>query len=558
MKNRTLYFGDNLEILRQKIADESFDLIYLDPPFNSNRNYNVLFKEGLQDSPAQIQAFEDSWHWTEEAKHTFDYLVTKTNENISNLMLAFEKMVGHNDMLAYLTIMTVRLIELHRVLKKIGSLYLHCDPTASHYLKIVLDMTFGKENFRNEIVWKRTNSPKAQTKQFGSQHDIILFYSKSDLFIFNKTYSQLEEVNLKPYSYNDEKGRFRLIEIIAAGIQKYEGRKEFEFQGITAPWLYTKDKLQEMWDNGFLYKTSTGSIKKKQYLKDMPGLIVSDIWTDSEVKPLQGSSDESLGYPTQKPETLLERIIKASSNEGDWILDPFCGCGTTVAAAEKLKRNWVGIDITALSINLIKHRIKKQFDLGEKQIFVDGLPTDLTGAKELFKKDPFEFEYWALDLVDAMPAQSKSKENMRGADKGIDGIITFHKNIINGNGNGAGNGNGNGKWEYGKAIVQIKGGGVQRNQIATLKSDVEREKADAGIFITLEKPTKPMISEAVDAGVFTTPITGKMEFPKIQIITVEELLRERKPNLPQGLVKNYYKEAKRTTVTENKQIGLML
>ena len=222
-------------------------------------------------------------------------------------------------------------------------------------------------------------------------------------------------------------------------------------------------------------------------------------------------------------------------------MDPFCGCGTTVAVAEKLKRNWVGIDITSLAINLIKHRIKNQFGLGNKQIFVDGLPTDLAGVKELFKKDPFEFEYWALDLVNAMPAQSKTKEKMRGADKGIDGVITFHKNSING------------KWEYGKVIVQVKGGKVQRNQIATLKSDVEREKADAGVFITLEKPTKPMISEAIDAGTFITPLTKntEIEFPKIQILTVEELLRGKRLNLPQGLEKNYYKEAKPSEVEED-------
>ncbi|KKS33979.1 MAG: methylase N-4/N-6 domain protein [Parcubacteria group bacterium GW2011_GWC2_42_12] len=552
MQNRTLYFGDNLEILRKKIPDEMFDLIYLDPPFNSNRSYNVLFKEGLEDSQAQVHAFEDSWHWSAESKHTFDYLVTKTNESISNLMLALEKVIGHNDMLAYLTMMTIRLIELRRVLKKTGSIYLHCDPTASHYLKIILDAIFDKKNFRNEIVWKRTNSPKAQTKQFGSQHDTILFYSKTDNFIFNKVYSSIDEEYAKSFSHddNDGKGPYQTVAIVAGGVQKYEGRKVFDFKGVKAAWLYSKKKLEEMYKNNLLYKTKSGSFRKKMHLNDIEGKLVSDMWFDEEVKPLQGASGESLGFPTQKPEALLQRIVKASSKEGDLILDPFCGCGTTVAAAEKLRRRWVGIDITALAINLIKHRLKDSFGLGSKQIYIDGLPTDLTGAKELFKKDPFEFEYWVLDLINAMPAQSKTKEKMRGADKGIDGVITFHKNIINGNGNGISK-NGNGKWEYGKVIVQVKGGGVQRNQIATLKSDVEREKADAGIFITLEKPTKPMISEAVDAGVFTTPLTGKFEFPKIQILTVEKLLRGVMPKLPQGMVKNYHKEAKPVEVESN-------
>ncbi|MCX6763593.1 MAG: DNA methyltransferase, partial [Candidatus Moranbacteria bacterium] len=403
---------------------------------------------------------------------------------------------------------------------------------------------FGKQNFKNEIVWKRTNSPKAQTNNFGTQHDIILFYTKSGNFLFKKIYGPFSNENLKPYSYEDHNGKFRLIEIVAAGIQKYEGRKEFEFMGVKAPWLYSKEKLNELWEKDLIYKTSTGSLKKKQYLKDMPGIIISDIWFDAEVKPLQGSSNESLNYPTQKPETLLERIIKASSKENDWILDPFCGCGTTVVAAEKLKINWVGIDITMLSINLVKHRLEKKFGLGVKQINVDGVPADLSGAKALFDKDHFEFEYWALDLVNAMPAQSKTKENMRGADKGVDGIVAPVKNIVNGEN------------VYGKIIVQVKGGHVQRNQIATLKGDVEREKADGGVFITLEKPTGPMKSEAVDAGSFTVSFS-KEEFPKIQIVTIEELLRGKKLNLPLGYSKSYYKEAK-AVETENENQAKLL
>jgi len=481
MENRTLYFGDNLEILDKKIPDESFDLIYLDPPFNSNRSYNVLFKEGLQDSEAQIRAFEDSWHWTSESKEVFDHLVRKTKSaNISDLMLALEQLLGHNDVLAYLSMMTIRLIELHRVLKKTGTLYLHCDPTASHYLRIILDVIFGKNNFRNEIIWcyRGAGYPK---KDFGKRHDVIFRYSKGSEYIFN-----LDDVREEYAEATKERFKHHIGNI--------RGGKDFGNQELNP-------------------------------LGKQP----DDWW---QIQPVAPSAKERLGYPTQKPEVLLERIIKASSREGDWVLDPFCGCGTTIAVAETLNRNWVGIDITALAINLVKHRLRDACKLGNKQINVDGLPTDLTGAKELFKKDPFEFEYWALDLVNAMPAQSKSKENMRGADQGIDGIIRFHKDKLNG------------KSEYGKAVVQVKGGGVQRNQIATLKGDVEREKAEAGIFITLEKPTKPMLREAVDAGKFTVPITYKCEFPKIQILTIEELLQSKKPNLPQGLVKNYYKEAK--------------
>jgi len=504
MKNRTLYFGDNLDILRKKIPDKSFDLIYLDPPFNSNRSYNVLFKEGLQDSPAQVEAFADSWHWTVESKHVFDYLVTKTSESISNIMLALEKVIGHNDLLAYLSMMTVRMIELHRVLKTTGSIYLHCDPTASHYLKLMLDAIFNKKNFRNEIVWcyRGGGVPK---KDFANRHDIIFRYSKSDDYYFN-----VDAVRI-PYSED------------TAERLKYKARS------------FRDEKVYE------------------DYEQNPKGKHPEDWW---EIQPIMPSSKERLGYPTQKPETLLERIINASSKKGDWILDSFCGCGTTVAVAEKLKRNWVGIDITSLAINLIKRRLHDQFDLSGRQIYVDGLPTDLAGATALFKKDPFEFEYWALDLINAMPAKSKSKENMRGADRGIDGVITFHKNVLNNNGHGANgkNGNGNGKWEYGKVIVQVKGGGVQRSHIATLKGDIEREKADAGIFVTLEKPTRQMILEAVDAGEFTTPITAKREFPKIQILTIDELLQGKQPDLPHGLVKNYHKEARPVDMDDDNSI----
>ena len=495
MQNRTLYFGDNLEILREKFpGDEGyFDLIYLDPPFNSNRAYNVLYKEGLIDSPAQVQAFEDSWHWTPEAQHVFEELIgvksskTKINQQISDLMQALEKLVGSNDMLAYLTMMAIRLIELKRVLKKTGSIYLHCDPTASHYLKIMMDAIFGKNNFRNEIIWhyRRWTAP---ANRFQKLHDVILFYSKSDDYTFNPLFTEYTE----------------------GSISRKKGGILHRFKEGEEPVLISDKEISEK------------------------GVRENDVWHIPFIAP---SAKERLGYPTQKPEALLERVIKASSKEGDWVLDPFCGCGTTVAVAEKLDRNWIGIDITTLAINLIKHRLHKEFEDKNIKIFTDGLPKDLAGAKALFKKDPFEFEYWCLDLVNAMPAQSKTKENMRGADKGIDGIFTFLKGVKNG------------KEEYGKVVVQVKGGGVQRNDIATLKGDVEREKADGGLFIALEEPTRPMKEEAVSAGTFAA--FTKAEFPKIQIITVEDLINGKKPDLPTWS-ETYYKEAKKAEIDKAK------
>ncbi len=486
MQNRTLYFGDNLEILREKFpgSEGYFDLIYLDPPFNSNRNYNVIFKEGRIDANAQTHAFEDSWHWGEDAQKTFEYLVTKTNEDISNLMQALVKIIGHNDVMAYLTMMTIRMIELHRVLKPTGSIYLHCDPTASHYLKIVLDVIFGKNNFRNEIIWSYKKWAVSQNF-FSRNHDVILFYSKdSNKILFNTLLQARAESTLKRF------GNKKII----SGFDPKSGKR-------------IPSQLED---------------------RESSGVKMGDVW---EIPIIAPSSKERMGYPTQKPEALLERIIKASSKEGDWVLDPFCGCGTTVSVAERLKRNWVGIDVSTLSIKVIAKRLSEQFSSKslKQKIHVDGLPKDLNGAKALFDKSPWDFEYWALLLVEgAMPSKNKSKENMKGADKGIDGVITFLKDPI--------------KHEYGKIIIQVKGGKVQRNQIATLKGDVDREGADGGLFISLEEPTGPMKEEAYLSGSFK--ISHYMgEFNKIQILTVKDLLAGKKPDLPHAFVNPVFKKA---------------
>ena len=464
LQNRCLFFGDNLEILKKYIPDNSIDLIYLDPPFNSKRSYNILFKEGLKESESQIQAFEDTWHWTREAQETFDELVTATNERVSRLMLALENFIGHNDVLAYLTMMAIRLIEIQRVLKESGTVYLHCDPTSSHYLKIVMDAIFKTKNFRNEIIWcyMGGGTPK---KDFGRRHDVIFRYSKTDNYKFNRDPIRV------PYQ--------------AEGIRRTD---------------------DSMWGR----HKGTNKIYKPHPLGKTP----EDWWP---MNVLNANDPERLGYPTQKPETLLDRIVKASSNEGDWVLDPFCGCGTTVAVAERLKRNWIGIDISILAINLIKSRIENQYPNLKDKINVDGIPTTYRGAKLFFDKDPFQFEVWAVGLVGGMAKDNGAK----GADKGIDGIMVLK------------DADDEGKPVYRKGIIQVKGGKVQRNQVATLKSDVDREKAAFGVFVTLEKPTRPMKEEAVVAGDFIINF-NKSKYPKIQIVTIEELLRGKKPNLPLG------------------------
>jgi adenine specific DNA methylase Mod len=366
LKTNVLYFGDNLEILRKYIPSESIDLIYLDPPFNSKKDYNILFKEnGGIESEAQIKAFTDTWHWTQSAQDTYHEVVTKGPLKVSKLIGALHDAIGSNDVMAYLVMMTVRLIELHRVLKPTGSLYLHCDPTASHYLKLVLDQIFGPANFRNEIVWKRSaaHSDVGQgAKHFGRVHDVILLYSKSDDFTCNMPFSSYDEKYInKFYRYVEpDTGRRYTLDNIAGPMGAAKGNPYYEFLGISRYWRYSRERMQELYEQGRIVQTKPGAVPRyKRYLDEMPGVPLQDIWDD--ILPIAAQAKERLGYQTQKPLPLLERIIEASSNKGDVVLDPFCGCGTAVVAAEKLKRKWIGIDVTHLAINLMRNRLKDTF-----------------------------------------------------------------------------------------------------------------------------------------------------------------------------------------------------
>ena len=463
-----LYFGDNLPILRRHIADSSVDLIYLDPPFNSNANYNVLFQERSgQQSAAQITAFEDTWRWSLESESAYQDVVTNAPGQLPNLLQAMRSFLGDNDMMAYLTMMAQRIVELRRVLKDTGSIYLHCDPTASHYLKLLMDSVFGRENFRTEIVWQRSSGFKRKSaKKFPQKNDIILFYSKS-----------LGDTTFKT-QYQPHKPEY-----IRRFKKDCDGR------------LYRDDV------------NPTRGGRRVIYLDETEGEIIDSVWTD--IYPLNPVAGERLGYPTQKPEALLERIINASSNEGDVVLDPFCGCGTAIAAAERLNRRWIGIDITHLAITLIRHRLHDAFKSGLKPYEVIGQPQDLESARSLAADSEndgrYQFEWWALGLVDARPARDRKK----GADSGIDGYINFFDD------------------NSGKAkriVVQVKSGQVNRGQIATLKGDMEREKAEIALFITLETPTRPMESEATSAGFYTPAHYPDSRYPRLQILTIGELL----------------------------------
>ncbi len=493
-----LYFGDNLNILRDEIKNESIDLVYLDPPFNSKRDYNLLFKTPKgHDSDAQIAAFDDTWHWGEQAEREFAELLHQQNTNVSEMIQALRNFLNESDMMAYLTMMTNRLLELHRVLKPTGGLYLHCDPTASHYLKIVLDTIFGAENFRNEIIWKR-QSAHSDSRGYGSVHDTLLFFVKSSDFIWNETYQPYEEEYVEQYyRYADENGRkFMSGDLGAAGLQG--GGYSYEWKGVTRIWRVPLETMKRLDSENRIFYTKNGIPRIKRYLDEAKGMPIQDLWND--IESLRSWNAERLGYPTQKPVSLLERIIQASSNEGDVVLDPFCGCGTAVHAAEALKREWIGIDITHLAISLIEKRMKDAFP--NITFEVHGTPRDLDGARNLAERDKYQFQWWACSLVNAQPYQGKKK----GADSGIDGLIFFQDD------------NSGAK----KIIVSVKGGEhVGVTMVKDLIATVEREKAAIGLFVTLAEPTKPMITEAVSAGFYQSP---KGAFPKIQILTIADLL----------------------------------
>ena len=512
-----LYFGDNLEILRQHIADESVDLIYLDPPFNSNATYNVLFRERSgEDSAAQITAFDDTWRWSMESEAAYQDVVTDGPDRLGKLLIAMREFLGQNDMMAYLTMMAQRLAELRRVLKPTGSIYLHCDPTASHYLKLMMDAVFDAGNFRSEIIWRRINAKGLAFKGFPRNNDVLLYYAKNTRFTWNRSFRPYDpEYVEKFYRHIDPetKRRYRLSDL--SNPNRNRPNLTYEWNGHLRVWRWTKERMQEAHDKGLLHYTSNGLANQKRYLDEMNGIPVDSIWED--IPPIQAQSKERLGYPTQKPEALLERIISASSNEGDVVLDPFCGCGTAVAVAERLNRRWIGIDVTHLAISLMKSRLHDTFGDELRRYEVVGAPQDVQSAAALAVDSEndgrYQFEWWALGLVDARPAQDKK----RGADSGVDGYINFFDDN-------------SGKPK--RIIVQVKSGGVKRGDIATLKGDMEREKAELALFVTLKPPTNPMRQEAAAAGFYTPDAFPEHRFPRVQILTIEALLSGAQADYP--------------------------
>ena len=516
-----LYYGDNLLVLRDQLADESVDLIYLDPPFNSKRDYNLLFKSpkivagesGY--SAAQIEAFLDTWHWTQDVtEREYEDVLKQKNTDVAQMMKALVGFLGRNDMTAYLVMMANRLLELHRVLKPTGSLYLHCDPTASHYLKIVLDAVFGKEQIRNEIIWPRTNAHNIASRHFSRIHDTIFFYSKSDAYTWRPIFIEFSQQQLGRYTLEEETGR-----MVTGQDLTMTGNpdRNFEWRG-TRPaknrgWGLAVEELESLWASGLILTKKDGTPRldgRKVYLDEKKGKPTPDVWVD--VERIGNTSAERLGYDTQKPLALLERIISASSNEGDVVLDPFCGCGTAVHAAHKLKRKWIGIDITCLAIALIESRLKMAFpesrdprDPKRLEFEVIGTPKDLESARDLARRDKYQFQYWALSLIDeAQPWQGRKK----GADTGIDGLRYFRDLD---------------RKEIHTILISVKGGeSVGPAMVKDLIATLARDKADIGLFLTLAPPTKTMLTEAAAAGFYESP-NGK-KYARLQLLTIEGLL----------------------------------
>lgn len=484
MKENILYYGDNFDVLQRHFRDETIDLVYLDPPFKSNQKYNVLFAE--QDgsrSKAQIKAFEDTWRWDEFSVRAYKEIV-ESGGSVADALKAFHFFIGGCDMLAYLAMMAPRLVELKRVLKPTGSIYLHCDPTASHYLKLLMDSIFGPTNFKNEIIWHYRKWPSGRLA-FQRNHDVILFYSKSESKkrTFNQLYMNRAHSTLK---------RFGNAKIVSG----------YDEEGRRLP-----SKTEEI---------------------SSEGVRQDDVWEIGRVPPIKQL------FPTQKPETLIERIILASSNENDIVLDPFCGCGTTIVACQKLNRKWMGIDITYLSISLIRNRLRDVFD--NNVIYkVVGEPVTISEAEKLSKDDSHQFQLWALGLVGARPTELK-----KGADRGIDGRLYFHDEI---------------KGIKTKQIIfSVKSGHTSVTHIRDLRGVIERENAEIGVLITLREPTQPMRVDAAESGLYESPWGTK--HPRIQILTIKELLTGKSIDVPTSKINVTFKKAKKNKENSNNNLEL--
>ena len=520
-----LFYGDNLEVMRKHIPDESIDLCYIDPPFNSKRNYNQIYNNIGKEDKAQSMAFVDTWEWNTRVEKEYNEICAGKNRIFTaqtvDLIEGLYKILGKGSLLAYLISMTLRINEIHRVLKPTGSFYLHCDPTVSHYLKILLDIIFCRQggDFRNEIIWCYQSRPQTR-KNFGKKHDVIFFYTKSNKYKFNwqETVRPLSEATIKKYKLQDENGR----------LYRLQGR------GITGSPIRSAKDVDKKWEE------TNPELVVRDYLYEKIGVVSEDWW---QIEIINQSAKERLGYPTQKPEALLERIIRASSKEGDVVLDAFCGCGTTVAVAQKFNRKWIGIDITYQSISLILKRLAETYGNGIiDNIEINGVPADIESAKALAnKKDDRlrkEFEKWAILTYSKNRAMINEK---KGKDYGIDGRTRIQIDKVAG------------IIQYKDILFSVKSGNVNSGMIRDFRGTIERENAAAGIFITLMNPTKDMKQEAAAAGFYSNKNMRDIE--KIKIVTIEQILAGE--SLNENLIDDVFKKAEQAEqINKDDQVTL--
>jgi site-specific DNA-methyltransferase (adenine-specific) len=552
MADNVLYYGDNLDILKRYVKDESVDLVYLDPPFNSNVDYNVLFQErDGTEAASQIKAFKDTWTWTIETEAEYQRTVEECGQHrVVTALSGLRQILGQSDMMAYLTMMAARLVEIRRVMKPTASLYLHCDPTASHYLKLLLDATIGPAGFLNEIVWRRTGS-HGKVRRYGPVHDTLLFYANGPDFVWNNPVRPYMKAHVEEYFIRDTGGwrsNYYGNVLTGSGTRGGESGKKWRDFDPTSKgrhWAIPSKLLREVEEDiselsvleklEWLYQHKFIEIREGEawpiythYLREGDGQALSDIWAyqpytegllwetpegiDADVRWLSTRDKERLGYPTQKPVGLLERIINASSNPGDTVLDPFCGCGTTVDAAQKLDRKWIGIDITHLAITLINKRLLDTHgEAISARYEVVGQPKDVAGARALAKQDRFQFQWWALDLVHARPYEQK-----KGADQGIDGRLYFHDESESG--------------KTKQIIISVKSGKLKATDVRDLRAVIDREQAAIGVLISLEDFSGPMRAEAASAGFYDSPWGGK--HPRLQLLTIQDLFDGKKIDMP--------------------------
>jgi site-specific DNA-methyltransferase (adenine-specific) len=509
-----LFFGDNLEILRgTQIPDRGVDLVYLDPPFNSQAQYNVLFRSPRDDTSAQAGAFMDTWSWGDEAEWAFDE-VMKLGGGTARFIDALRAALGESDMMAYLVMMAVRLDALHKKLKVTGSLYLHCDSTASHYLKILLDGIFGAGGFTNEIIWQRSTGKSLMTKRLPTNHDTLLLYAlddrtwNDDAMFRPYDLNDIPEKTAEKYSHFSEDGRrYQLDNLINPNHDR--PNLEYEFMGVTRVWRWTRERMEKARKEGFIVQTAPGRVPRyKRFLDEQRGLPLGDVWTD--IAPLNSQARERIGYPTQKPLALLDRIIRLSSSEGQVVLDPFCGCGTTIEAAQRANRQWIGIDIAIHAVKVIEARLSEHFGttLGYE---VEGIPRDFESAVRLAEQNKYQFQWWANYLFNPHAL----REQKKGKDRGVDGELFFP------NGPGC---------PWGRMLTSVKGGEiVGPAMVRDFAGVLQREKAEMGLFICLNRPTREMAREAAAAGVANT-VHG--DIPKLQIVAIKDWFDRKFPKLP--------------------------